>query len=194
MDDRLGDEYGYDDPVLICLDAVLAIQRRYKQFVVPRIARFQQECPHIRSLSDLKQLIERYGHRRFGEQVWNYRYLPRIQTLELLVNWFLAYQQKHGFADDLEAMRYWAQQPYREPAQCLRSTRNRHRNDAVPTDAGRCRHREAGCPYPSAIEDALGRSVEDAEAISIIEAAARRLGVGAVTLDHAIWKFYSGNA
>lgn len=78
LDDRLGDEYGYDDPVLICLDAVLAIQHRYKQFVVPRIARFQQEHPHIRSLSDLKQLIESYGHRRFGEQVWNYRCLPRV--------------------------------------------------------------------------------------------------------------------
>ena len=26
LDDRLGDEYGYDDPVLICLDAVLAIR------------------------------------------------------------------------------------------------------------------------------------------------------------------------
>ena len=194
LDDRLGDEYGYDDPVLICLDAVLAIQRRYKQFVVPRIARFQQECPHIRSLSDLKQLIERYGHRRFGEQVWNYRYLPRIQTLELLVNWFLAYQQKHGFADDLEAMRYWAQQPYREPlsaygvrgigiatTQYLRMLAGA---DTVKPDVR----------IHQAIEDALGRSVEDAEAISIIEAAARRLGVGAVTLDHAIWKFYSGNA
>ena len=193
LDDRLGDEYGYDNPVLICLDAVLAIQRRYKQFVVPRISRFQQEYPHIRSLSDLKQLIERYGHRRFGEQVWNYRYLPRIQTLELLVNWFLAYQQKHGFADDLEAIRYWAQQPYQEPlsaygvrgigiatTQYLRMLTGA---DTVKPDVR----------IHQAIEDALGRSVENEEAISLIEEAARRLGVGATTLDHAIWKFYSGN-
>ena len=193
LDDRLGDEYGYDDPVLICLDAVLAVQRRYKQFVVPRIARFQQEYPHVRSLSDLKQLIECYGHRRFGEQVWNYRYLPRIQTLELLVNWFLAYQQKHGFADDLEAMRYWAQQPYKEPlsaygvrgigiatTQYLRMLAGA---DTVKPDVR----------IHQAIEDALGRSVENEEAISLIEEAVRRLGVGATTLDHAIWKVYSGN-
>ena len=193
LDDRLGDEYGYDDPVLICLDAVLAIQHRYKQFVVPRIALFQQEYPHVRSLSDLKQLIERYGHRRFGEQVWNYRYLPRIQTLELLVNWFLAYQQKHGFGDDLEAMRYWAQQPYKEPlsaygvrgigiatTQYLRMLAGA---DTVKPDAR----------IHQAVEDALGRSVTDEEAISLIEEAARRLGVGATTLDHVIWKFYSGN-
>ena len=193
LDDRLGDEYGYDDPVLICLDAVLAIRHKYKQFVVPRIARFQQEYPHIRSLSDLKQLIERYGHRRFGEQVWDYRYPVRVQTLELLASWFIAYRQEHGFADDLNAMRYWAQQPYKEPlsaygvrgigiatTQYLRMLAGA---DTVKPDVR----------IHQAIEDALGRSVTDAEAISLIEEAARRLGVGATTLDHAIWKVYSGN-
>lgn len=189
----LGDEFGYDDPVLICLDAVLSIQRRYEQFVVPRIERFQQEFPHVRSLSALKQLIESYGHRRFGDEVWDNRYPPRIQTLELLVNWFLAYQQKHGFADDLDAMRHWAQQPYQEPLSAygvrgigIATTQYlRMLAGANTTKPDRHIRRD--------IKDALGRWVEDEEAIFLIEAVAQRLDMRATNLDHAIWKLYSGD-
>ena len=46
-------EFGYENPVLICLDAVLAINRRYQQFVVPRITAFRTRFPDVQSLRAL---------------------------------------------------------------------------------------------------------------------------------------------
>lgn len=109
------------------------------------------------------------------------------------MNWFLAYQRKHGFADDLEAMRYWAQQPYKEPLSAYGvrgigiATTQYLRMLAGANTTKPDRH------IRQAIKDALGRWVEDEEAIFLIEAVAQRLDMRATNLDHAIWKLYSGD-
>ena len=197
LDYSLGREFGYVDdpngPVLICVDAVLQARRNYERIVKPRINRFRRQWPQISSLSDLKRLIERYGHGRFEEEVWDYRSPKRVQTLELLVDWFLAYKRKLGFADDLDAMRHWARQPYRQPLSAdgvrgigFKTTKYLQMLAGTQTVA-------PDTHIHQAVEDALGRSVANETAVDLLEEAARRLGVGATALDHAIWKVYSGN-
>ncbi len=71
LDYGLGREHQYvncpNGPVLICLDAVLQIRQNYQKSVVRQIAHFRQHWSDIRSLSDLKQLIERKGYDGFAE-------------------------------------------------------------------------------------------------------------------------------
>ena len=178
--------FHYEESALICLDAVLSIRQidSHTEFVEPRMSRFRQHWPRVRSLPDLRWLIERRGRGRFAA-IWNYRYPVWIP--EQLVDWFLNYQREHDIDDDLEAMRHWAQQPVSQKfidavdgigfpmAQYIRMLAGA--DTVMPNDTIRM-----------AVGAALGRPglCGEKEAVEILEAAACRLGVEARKLDTAI--------
>ena len=199
LDYGLGREHQYvncpNGPVLICLDAVLQIHRKYEGVVKPRLAYFQRNWPDIFSLSDLKQLIELYGHEGFVK-VWNYQYTERVQTLELLVDWFLDYKRERGIDNDLEAIRHWARRPYSQPLSAngvrgigIKTTQYIRILAGVDTVAPDTHILDA----VNDAFDAFGVSAGPETAIVLLEAAAREMGVSARKLDYAIWKIYSGN-
>ncbi len=178
--------FHYEESALICLDTVLSIGQidSHTEFVGPRMDHFRQHWPRVRSLPDLRWLIERKGHGGFAA-IWNYRY--PVQTLGRLVDWFLSYQWEHDIDDDLEAMRHWAQQPVSQKfiddvdgigfpmAQYIRMLAGA--NTVMPND-----------PIRRAVGAALGRPglVGGKEAVEMLEAAACRLDVEARKLDSAI--------
>ena len=196
---ELGDEYRHVDkpsgPVLICLEAVLQIHRNFRLVVKPRLAYFQRNYPDTRSLADLKQLIELHGYEGFVK-VWNYDDPERVETLERLVDWFLNYQQGHDIDDDLKAICHWANQPYRRPLSAdgvrgigIKTTKYLQMLAGVDTVAPDTHILKA----VKQAFDAFGVSAGPEKAVLLIEKSARQMGVSARKLDHAIWKFYSGN-
>jgi hypothetical protein len=100
-------EFGYDNPVDICMDAVLSIRRKYYAFVVPRLEYFRKNCPEIKSLQAILALIHSVGHEEFCK-LWNYNHLARVQLLEALVQRFITYVTEINFQDELKGMQHWA--------------------------------------------------------------------------------------
>ena len=196
---ELGPEHRYvndpNGPVLICLDAVLQVHRNYRLVVKPRLAYFQRNWPDVRSLSNLKQLIESYGPEGFVK-VWDYDYPAQVQTLERLVDWFLKYKREHDMDNDLEAICHWANQPYRQPLSAdgvrgigFKTTKYLQVLAGVDTVAPDTHILDA---VNEAFE-AFGVSAGPETAVVLLEATARQMGVSARELDYAIWKAYSGN-
>lgn len=178
--------FHYGESALICLDTVLSIGRDHGDFVEPRMNHFLQHWPRVRSLPDLRWLIERKGPGGLAA-VWNYWHPARAQTLERLVDWFLIYQREHDINDDLDAMRHWALQPGSQklnedvdglgfaPMQYIRMLAGA---DTVMPDQ----------QIRRAVGAALGYRGPAGEktAVEMLEAAALRLDVEARKLDSAI--------
>ncbi len=183
-------EFGYDNPVDICMDAVLSIRRKYYSFVVPRLEYFRENQPEIRSLQRLAALIRSAGHEEFCK-LWNYNHFARVELLENLVQRFIAYNTENNFEEELKGMQHWARlsspQDYRRfgvkgiglaTFQYLRMLLG---VQTVKPDVH----------IKKAISLALGRKISDAEAITFIEKASQKLDLPATVLDHNIWRYYA---
>lgn len=184
------EEFGYDQPAIICMDAVLSIRRKYNAFVVPRLQAFGEQYPDVKSLTALEKMIESLGEDRFCK-AWNYNHLDRVHLLRRLIARFLDYINEHKFVDELEGMRHWAINT--QPAaykhfgvqgiglatfQYLRMLLGAQ---TVKPDVH----------IKRAIFDALDKEVSGAKAIDLIEAVSKTLNVPATVLDHQIWKHFS---
>jgi hypothetical protein len=67
LDFRLtGTEFGYENPVLILVDAVLSMNRKYDAFVVPRIRLMEQTG--LCTLMGLRERIQKEGVT--GRDIW----------------------------------------------------------------------------------------------------------------------------
>ena len=104
---RSSNEFGYDNPVLLCLDAVLSMNRKYDSFVVPRIHLFVESYPEINRLEKLHDLIQRLGHDGFCE-AWNYKHVERVQILERLCTRLMEITQTQNAPTEIAALKQWA--------------------------------------------------------------------------------------
>jgi len=181
------EEFGYSNPVLICLDAVLSINRRYYSFVVPRIRYFEESYPQIQTLGQISDLIADLGYEGF-HVVWRYRHVERARTLDSLVNRFVLYRFHLGETDDLRAMKHWART----------SSVVSHGSLGVP-GIGLATFQylrmmlgvstvKPDVHIKRAVSAALGRRVTDLEAISLVERASDVLGLPATLVDHNLWR------
>lgn len=183
-------EFGYDNSVDICMDAVLSIRRKYYAFVVPRLEQFRNKNPEIRSLHTLLMLIQSSGHEEFCN-IWNYNHLVRVQLLESLIRRFITYNTENNFQNELEGMKDWAK----------RSSPKDYRNFGVK-GIGLATFQylrmllgvqtvKPDVHIKNSIGIVLNRDVNDFEAIEFIEHASEKLGLPATVLDHNIWRYYA---
>lgn len=178
-------EFGYENPNLILIDAVLSINRPYKRFVLPRVKNFQQTHGNILKLQDLRKLIDRVGKENFKE-VWNYNHLDRVEILSNLVNFFLSYKKEHRFSLDLKAMKHWAQEYHDLSINGVgfKTTQYLRMMSGIPTV-------KPDVHIHRAVVEALGKKLSDASIVDLLEKTASKLGVSATSLDHGIWKLKS---
>ncbi len=184
-------EFSYSNAALICIDAVLSINRRYDSFVKPRVERFAQCYPEITRLEQLQDLIAQHGYEDF-HVVWNYRHPERVRLLHQLVDWFITYRQTTTFEADLDAMKHWA---VHAPLANLGVTGIKGIGFATAQYIRMMLGVSTIKPdrhIKHAIRDGLGHSLSNVQVVELAELAARRLGVPVNALDYAIWEKYSG--
>lgn len=99
----------YENAVLVCLDSVLSINRKYYNFVVPRITYFQNKYPNIIRLKDLIELIDAVGINGFKE-CWNYNHPDRVKILHNLCNRLIEISNLYEGRNELLSLRKWASQ------------------------------------------------------------------------------------
>ncbi len=190
--DITSNEFGYDNPVLICMDAVLSINRIYAGFVRPRIDNFRNEYPDINTLEALRNLIQLKGHEGFCE-VWNYRHVERVDLLDRLSTKFLTIADQGNQISDLAAMRDWAASVdvmdflnFNVKDIGLKTFQYLRMLLGVPT-VKPDRH------ISRAVALALGEKRNDIECISLLVSASKQIGLDATYVDHNIWHYFSQN-
>jgi hypothetical protein len=171
------------------IDCVLSLNRRYDSFVVPRLDRFEQTHPEIRTISDLQGLIARYPScSAFVSEVLSYRHTERAETLGKVVDWLVKVSGKGSHIEQLSNLQRWA-------------------NEACPRDYLVLDIRGfglAGFQYlrmlfganttkpdihiRAYVAECMERPVSDVEALQLLEQAAGDLGIKVRDLDTTIWE------
>lgn len=106
---RQRDDYGWGEPSLNLIDCVLSLNRPYLKQVVPRVIRFRQRYPQIRSLTELRQCMETEGGRQdFMERALDYRDLDRARVLSDVCTYFEAIVDNCDASTDVECLASWA--------------------------------------------------------------------------------------
>lgn len=183
-------EFGYDNPVLICIDAVLSINRPYYRFVVPRIEYFRKEYETIKDLKGLISLIERYGYGQF-DIVWKYKHPQRVVILDNMAKKYLRYKNEVCINNDLLAMKDWAK----------KSSVNEFKKFGV-RGIGLATFQylrmmlgvstfKPDVHIKRAVFMALERKANDIEIIELMEKASKIMGVEAIMMDHNLWRFFA---
>jgi hypothetical protein len=184
------EEFSYQNPVLVCTDAVLSINRKYGSFVKPRLDYFVQHYPDVTQLEQMLELIQRHGYEGF-QVVWNYKHPDRVRLLERVLNWFVAYRNSTTFQNDIDAMRHWADTTSLDDlgitsvegigfatAQYIRMLLG---VSTIKPD----RH------ILRAVQDGVGHTLPNVQVVALAEQTAQQLGTDVNKLDYAIWDYYA---
>lgn len=110
IEDKNDTTGNYKNAVLICMDAVLSINRKYYRFVVPRIKKFQEDHPKINTLFKLQELVNNSSIEDFSK-MWNYNHPQRIEILSNLVDRLIVCANLKEFDStekELDKLRIWA--------------------------------------------------------------------------------------
>lgn len=188
--DKEPEEYEYENPVILLMDAVLSINRQYNKFVLPRLEYFKQKFPNINTLHKLNNLIIEKGVNNF-EDVWNYDHPKRVEILQDITLFFIDYKNRNHIKDDLEGMKHWAKNVDMNSKRILPVNgigfatslyiRKMLGVDTVKPDIH----------IKKSIYDGIGKKMSEKKTVSFIEEAAHKMDVTATALDYAIWEYYS---
>lgn len=182
--------FGHSSSALCCIDAVLSINRNYRQFVQPRLRMFQAEHPEVASLLSLQELIDNMKPASFALDVLHYDHADRVRILSQVVKRLLQVSgvKSDTTSDEREALRRWA-----------RSANAGYHNSwaihgfGIATSQYLRMLLGASTVKPDVhlirfLQSALGRRVQSLEAINLIEQSAISLKIEPIALDHAIWR------
>lgn len=181
-------EFDYDNPVLILVDAVLSMNRRYDSFVVPRVELMRKSG--IKTLEQALQVIEDKGTDGFCK-IWNYKHPERVEILKRLINKYLQVKKNLKIDDGLMVLKEWAK----------KSTVSDYKNFNIK-GIGFVTYQYlrlmcgADTTKPDvhlkrAVKEGTGRNLSETEVVQVVEQTAKKFNVKARQLDYALWSYYS---
>ncbi|MFX0211067.1 MAG: hypothetical protein ACFFDT_34125, partial [Candidatus Hodarchaeota archaeon] len=101
-----------DNPAEALINTVLAVRQRWDETVVPRLKAFRRNYRNIKTIYDLKELIESMSEHDFCDKVFGMKIKEtpnqRYEMLKGMVTSFIQYQKEKGFSSDSKAMKDWA--------------------------------------------------------------------------------------
>lgn len=108
LSNDLPEEFTYNNPALIIVDAILSKNRDYDKAKV-WIKNFKNNYKGINSLNDLEKVIESEGAIKVTEEI-KYKDVSRIIEIKEVAETFLDLKLKYNERDDLKAMKKWAEE------------------------------------------------------------------------------------
>ena len=181
--------WGWPEPARNVVDCVLSLNRRYDSFVTPRLDSFTRRRPRLYSLSELRSLIGQYeSPLHFSIAELNYNHEARAQTLVGVVDYLLRVQPQYEGDDERQRLHQWAVTV--KPADYL--SVGVHGFGLAGFQYLRMLF-DAQTTKPAVhiirfVSEAIDRRVNDVQALTLLEEAARRADLPIRDVDHAIWQ------
>ena len=186
------EEFKYENPVLVLLDAVLSIRRKYYAFVVPRVKGFEKDFPQVQNLNQLLDLISVSSIEGFC-RIWNYNHESRVLILRDLALRFICYADDLKEKSDLDAMKHWT-------SSCTVFDHKFFGVKGIGLATFQYLRMMLGVPTVKpdvhirrAVSTIIEREVNDIDAIELIEKASTELGYPAIIIDNYFWKKYAAS-
>lgn len=181
--------FGYDNLPLCLIDAILSINRNYKNFVLPRVEQFKKEYNYITKLNQLLDLIQSMTKSEFAKNILKYNDIRRVYLLIELIQKLQKIINETGKNEkEILAVRKWMIKNgvygYKNlnvkgigiaTYQYLRMLLG---IDTVKPDVHIKRF----------LEKILNRKLKEEYCIKLLESIAKKMNIPSISLDHAIWK------
>lgn len=176
-------------PALNVLDCVLSLNRNYKHFCKPKVAKFADTHQEVQSLDELLRLIERHKTPlEFSQKELEYNDKRRAGVLVGVTKYLISAQEIFDGETEMRRLGRWA----------VSVTSRDYKTPGVPGFA------LSGFQYLRILfgadtakpdvhirrfaSEAVGRKIGDEKALALLEAAAARLGWSLCAVDHEIWE------
>ena len=191
------EEYVTHDPVLISMSTVLSLNRRWYSHALPARQYFERRVyPSLapRTLEGVRAFIFRAGSNRgdwvsVALELWNRREWDKARMLSELADYFVGWHEKNvPTVSEIEALRKWASISKDDFIGEIKGLGPRAHEQLLWYLDGRQaikfdRH------VASFVNQAVGRLVNDQEAIQALRQIATQIGVAATALDARIWDY-----
>lgn len=176
-------------PALRVIDCVLSLNRRYDDFVVPRLDRFEHEQPHVTSIHSLRALVDSYqSPADFSIAALHYNHRERAEILSKVIDFCLGIVTNAPADTEEWRLQQWAQSAEPKgysvlgiPGFALSGFQYLRMLFGANTAKPDVHIRD----YVSA---AVNRRVSDLEALYLLEAAARKRSISLRNADTNIWE------
>ncbi len=98
-----------EKPAIIIIEIILAANRNYNKVVEPKIKNIEKNYPDLKSIEQLKNLMERKTEEEFFE-FWGHKDKKKYNTLLLVIERFKSLKEKYkDIYDDYEVIKKWAE-------------------------------------------------------------------------------------
>jgi hypothetical protein len=177
----------HEKPALCVLDCVLSLNRRYDKVVFPRVEKFEQHDPEVVELAHLQARLDKHEVGDFFHQSLNYKDTRREQTLRGVVKYLLAAQAKQPGESEWKRLQAWAAsvKPNEYRAVSVRGFglagfQYLRMLFGVQTT-------KPDIYIIQFVSKVLGRKVNDVDAVTLLEAAAKKAELPLREVDGEIW-------
>lgn len=183
----------YENAVLVCLDAVLSINRKYYTFVVPRIIHFQNKYSGVTRLEELINLIDDVGIDGFSE-CWNYNHTVRVKMLHNLCERLIEISNLYKAENELLSLRKWASQVSINAYDCFNVAGIGFTTFQYIRMLLGANTVKPDVHIKNEISKIIGRKINDKYAVELFENACNDLELSTSDIEHYIWKKCANNS
>jgi hypothetical protein len=166
-------------PAARVIDCVLSLNRRYDGFVGPRLNDFEKDQPNVRSINDLRTLIESFASPHdFMKETLHYDHEARALVLCKVVKWLAGLPSLEGWAKEARPSDYLELQIRGFGLAGFQYLRILFGADTTKPDIYIIRF----------VSKHVGRKVSDIQAVYLLERAAKMINVSVRDADTTIWE------
>jgi len=189
------------NPALKVLDCVLSLNRRYEEFVVPKLKSFRRRNPEVISLSDLDNLKDARGgaYGLFLSEL-QYDYYARAQVCDWVLTYLIKVKPQYPGGNEAQSLHNWAvsvkPRDYQGMSNVPGINLTRPRGFAIAGwqylrmlfGADTCKPDRHILAF---LKDTIKRNVDPLHAVEVMEKTAPMAGLTVRDADLRIWTKYS---
>ena len=176
-------------PAIRIIDCVIALNRRYDVFVVPRLEAFMTRHPEIRRVVELAELMATYPTpSEFLINELNYNHADRARILQSVVDFVCTVVGKAPMASEEVTLKRWAIQAKPHEFKSLNIKGFKLAGFQYLRMFFGAQTTKPSTHICGFLSELLNRAVSDLEALTLLEVASERAGLAVRDVDAYIWK------
>ncbi len=175
-------------PAVKVIDCVLSLNRKYDEFLTPRLKTFMKNHPDTQGVVELANLMDSYPTSHvFLKQELNNDYADRARILQSVVSYVCTIVENAPTISEEEALKQWAIQAKPQDYQTLNIKGFALAGFQYLRMLFGAQTSKPDIHIKKFVSDILNRNVSDIEALILLEAAAERVGLPIRDVDSFIW-------
>ena len=176
-------------PAVRIIDCVLALNRRYDGFVVPRLEAFMTRHPEVRRVVELANLMATYSTPfEFMNKELKYNHADRARILQSVVSFVCTIVEKTPMAAEEDILKRWAIQAKPHEFKSLNIKGFKLAGFQYLRMLFGAQTTKPSTHIRGYLSELLERDISDLESLALLETASEHAGLSVRDVDNYIWR------